>query len=355
MNKYIACFLLFPSLFLVSCDNTILEPIPKDECESGIFPEPTAGNHPSTRIWIANEGNFQWGNASLGWYDPVNGTYLPDVFDSINQQPLGDVFQSMAFYNGKAFLVVNNSGKIEVVNLASGQREAIITGLTSPRYLLPLSATKAYVSDLYANAISVVDLQSNQVTGSIPLPGWTERMTQIDSLAFVTNVKTEYLYLINIHDDGVLDSINVGLGSSQVVRDADGMLWVGCDGDPLNQQGGQLVRVNPQTRQVTARYEFPHNERPSRLTTGPEGRHLYYLNDGCFVVPIDRDSLPECPIIPSEGGLFYGLGIDPNNGDIYVSDAIDYVQRGIILRYDKSGKFLGEFLAGLIPGGFGFE
>ncbi len=52
---------------------------------------------------------------------------------------------------------------------------------------------------------------------------------------------------------------------------------------------------------------------------------------------------------------FYGLGVDPANGDVYAADALDYVQASHIYRYDKSGNLLGTFNAGIITGNFSFN
>ncbi len=61
------------------------------------------------------------------------------------------------------------------------------------------------------------------------------------------------------------------------------------------------------------------------------------------------------PFIAADGRNFYGLGVDPDNGTVYVADAIDYVQRGVVLRHAADGSFIGTFHAGRIPGGFVFR
>jgi len=46
------------------------------------------------------------------------------------------------------------------------------------------------------------------------------------------------------------------------------------------------------------------------------------------------------------------LTVDPKNGDVYVADAIDYQQDGIVYRYTKEGKLIDQFYVGIIPGAF---
>ncbi|MES2778319.1 MAG: DUF5074 domain-containing protein, partial [Bacteroidota bacterium] len=85
-------------LGLVSCDK---KPQPNDDL---ILPPLVKGS-----IMMINEGNFQFGNASLTVYDFNNDIVYPDVFENTNGRKLGDVFQSITVANGKAYLIVNNS------------------------------------------------------------------------------------------------------------------------------------------------------------------------------------------------------------------------------------------------------
>jgi len=69
--------------------------------------------------------------------------------------------------------------------------------------------------------------------------------------------------------------------------------------------------------------------------------------------------IPEQPIITSENvslyGGFYSLGIDPISSEIYIGDAIDHRQNGIVHRYASSGKLIDELKVGISPGNFGFK
>jgi len=69
---------------------------------------------------------------------------------------------------------------------------------------------------------------------------------------------------------------------------------------------------------------------------------------------IDAERVPSTPLI-GPGGILYGLGVHPRSGEIFVADAVDYVQRGVILRYAADGEPLDTFRAGIIPGDFVFR
>ena len=60
-------------------------------------------------LLIACEGNFQYGNATLSYYDPATATVQNEVFFRANGMKLGDVAQSMTLHSGRVWIVVNNS------------------------------------------------------------------------------------------------------------------------------------------------------------------------------------------------------------------------------------------------------
>ncbi|MDU8955858.1 MAG: YncE family protein, partial [Bacteroides sp.] len=59
-------------------------------------------------LFITNEGNFQYGNATLSYYDPETKTVENEVFYRANAMKLGDVAQSMTIRNDVGWVVVNN-------------------------------------------------------------------------------------------------------------------------------------------------------------------------------------------------------------------------------------------------------
>lgn len=302
-------------------------------------------------VYITNEGNFQWGNATVSYYDIATGNVVEDLYQPANGAPLGDVCQSMALFNGRGYLVINNSNKVVVVDPQSFVAGATITGFNSPRYFLPVSNGKAYVTDLYAHAVAVVDLATNSITGSIPMPGWTEELAQAYGRAFITAPGRDKVYVVNTATDQLVDSITVAAGGSSIREDANGKLWVLCGGAAA----GALYRIDPSSLTVEASFTFPASASPWRLNINGTHDELYYLDGGVYRMPITATGLPTSPFIPADGRNLYGLGVDPHDGTVYVADAIDYVQRGVIYRYNTSGAEQGNFLAGVIPGGFCFN
>lgn len=325
-------------------------------------------------VIIINEGNFTYGNGSLSFYDAKSGKLWNDVFYDQNGFPLGDVPLSAVCHNGLLYVVVNNSGKIMIMNLGrypalkAFQYTAKVTGLTSPRYLYFLSDAKAYVSDLYAKAITIIDPSGQTITGEISVENHSGKFYQHPTEQFVT--WDRYLFtncysydnkilIIDPVKDAVVDSIEVLKQPNSMVVDKDGKIWVMCDGGYENSQYGNerpgLVRIDAFTRTVEKVFLLPNDFWPSELHITSGRDTLYYINGGVWRMRTDARELPDQPFIAAgEGNLFYSLGIDPQTSEVYVGDAIDNVQQGIVYRYDPAGRVKDTLRVGIIPGDFVF-
>lgn len=308
------------------------------------------------KVYIINEGNFGSGNSSVSLYDTGNDAVIENFYQTQNTSSpsIGDVAQSLTNINGKFYLVVNNSGKIIVCDNHFKKLTQIVN-LSSPRYILPITNQKAYVSDYNGNEINVIDLNSNTKTDSIPCPGFTEEMVLIYNKAFVTNVKKNYVYVINTINNTKTDSIDVGTNAGSIVVDKNDKVWVLSGGDQTNNITGKLSRINPVTNQVETSYSFNLNESPFRLCLNKTKDTLYFLNGGIYRMAISNNNLPTSAFIEKGTKTFYGLGINPNDHGIYASDALNFSQKSRIYIYNSDGSPKKNFTAGLITNGFYFE
>lgn len=302
-------------------------------------------------VYVLNEGNFQSGNASLTSVVPARGKTSERVFEQWTGRSLGDVAQSIERFEGAFYIVVNNSGKIEVVD-GGPQKEDLgtISGLESPRYFLGLNSKKAYVTDLYADAVHIVDPSGMNRSGEIPTDGWTEAILKYEDQVYVTNMDQGRLDRIDPEQDLFVDSLRLREQPNSMVRDANGKLWVLCDGG-FEEEKAALFRIDPNSFQVEKEFEFPEiGDSPSELTLSPDRNTLFFLNDGVFRMGIEEGALPSAPLI-QQNGTYLGLRIS-EEGRIHVADAKDYVQKGAFYRYRSDGAPLDTFETGIIPTAF---
>lgn len=343
MNKILilcACFLT-----VVSCK--------KDTPEDKVSVSEVSGEN---GVFVGSEGNFQFGNASLAFYDDASSTVSDKVFQSTNNNALGDVLQSMYQLDNTLYLVMNNSSKIEKVDKYTFKNTGTISGFVSPRFFLPVSNSKAYVTDLYSNSIQVVDLNQNTITGSVKTNGWTEELLMLYGKVFVCNKAKNILYVIDSSSDAIIDSVVVGASPSSLQQDKNGMLWVLCEGSLTggSEEAG-LFQVNPVTYVIEKKMLFNVGSQVSNLRINNGNDTLYYLSNGVHKISIDAITLSASAFIPSSDGVnFYGLGINPRNSEVYVSDAVDYLQKSKISKYSSSGVFLNAFTVGVNTSSFSF-
>jgi len=330
-------------VFVISCSD--------DEGGEPFIPSATG-----TNVIVLNEGNFQTANGSISVYNTATEEVNHKVFQNNNSsRPLGDVVQSMVRIDDRYFVVVNNSNKIEVVNSSDFRSVGKIDGFNSPRYILPISTTKAYVSDLFEDKIYVINPQTLTISNTINTGGWTEEMVLIDKRAFVCHVDSNQIYVFNVENDSLLGKIPTNLQPQHLEVDAEGMIWVSCSGG-INQGFPALHRIDPTTMLVEETLELNDNSKSiGELELNPDKTKLIYLMEDVFELSIHEKSLPSASKISADGRLFYGIGVDKASGEIYLSDAIDYLQRGVIYRMDSTGSGITTFKSGIMPGGFFFQ
>lgn len=336
--------IVFFALVLVACV--------KDKPDNPIQPQVQLSG--TRKVYVINEGPFQnGGNGSISLYDPGNSQVVENFYQVQNNAQIGNVAQSLSYIDGNYYIVVNNAGKILVCD-NQFRKKAQISGLNSPRYMLPVTNRKAYVSDLYANAISIVDLNTNTKIGSIPCFGKTERMALLYNKAFVTNTDMSYVYVINTLMDAVTDSVLVGKGAASIVVDRNDRIWVLGAGETSG-GAGKLTRINPLNNTIEKVYSFAAGELPGSLCLNKTKDTLFFLNGGIYRMSISETGLPPVPFVARGSKNFYGLGVNPNDYNVYAADALDYSQRSQIYIYRQNGTSAADFKAGIISNGFYFE
>lgn len=343
MTKFLSILLLFSCVFL-SCIKD------KPTVQAPELPIQNINQ----KVFVINEGNYSVANASLSKYNPQDNSVIEDYYKVQNNSGVGDVLQSVYRYLNKYYLVVNNSGKILVCD-TNLKKITVITGFTSPRYFLPINQYLAYVSDLYANSVQVVDLLNNVKVTSIALRGWTEQMVKVGNKVFVTNVTSNYVYVLNTINNTLSDSINVGVNASTLVLDKNSQIWVLSTGDKSKSVVGKMSRINPETNLINLSINFSSNDQASQLCINKTKDSLYFINQHVYRMSINDNVLPAMPFIQQNNRNFYGMAINPVDGSIYLSDALDYVQRSNCYVYNSQGLQINLFKAGINSNGFYFE
>lgn len=317
----------------------------------------------SPGLFICNEGNFQYGNATLSFYNPESNEVHNEVFYRANGMRLGDVAQSMTIYGEKGWIVVNNSHVIFAINLNTYKEIGRIENLTSPRYIHFVSDEKAYVTQLWDNRIFIVNPKKYEIVGHIQVPdmtmesGSTEQMVQYGKYVYCNCWSYQNRIIkINTDTDQVVSQLTIGIQPTSLALDKYGKLWTitdgGYEGSPYGYEAPSLYCINASTFKVEKQFKFKKGNAPSEVQLNGERDKLYWINDDVWCMDVTASNIPLTPFLESRGTKYYGLTVDPSNGDVYVADAIDYQQQGLIYRYSVDGALIDEFYVGITPGAF---
>ncbi len=326
-------------------------------------------------VFIINEGNFTYGNASLSYYSLDSNKVINNIFYETNALPLGDVAQSMTINDSLGYIVVNNSGKIYIININTFKYKAKITGLVSPRYIHFVNSQKVYITDMYSKQISIYSPLLNEITGSINIDNGNagflqhsgEAMLQYNDFVYVNCWSYDNTILVvNTQTDMVVDSIKVEKQPNSMALDKDNNLWVLSDGGFAGSSYGQtkpaLTKINLQTNTITKKYVFSNiDASPTHLCINQTKDTLFYINGswggavangGICSMPIYSSELHETALINTGTKITYGLFYDNSSKSLFFSDAIDNAQNGIVYRCQTNGVITDTIKVGINPGTF---
>ncbi len=345
-------FSLIATLLFISCSTGD---------DSGITPDNPLGDY-DNGILIINEGPFGTGTGTVTFISEDYSTVDGKIFNDVNNTDLGNIVQSMGFNVDNAYIVVNNSHKIEVVNRYTFEGISTITdGLDNPRHFVAVG-NKGFVTN-WGNPfnnnddfIAVIDLATNVVIETISVDFGPERLLIKENELYVAHKggfsQNNIITIINTNSNEVSTTLVVGdVPNSMVILNDD--LWVICEGNPDytgNETNGRLVKIDTNTNEVNQTFDFDITEHPSNLTIN-DSNLIYNLNGEVFSKEETSTSLPSTSIL---SGFFYSM--TANNGKLYATDAGDFASNGILKVFDlSSNSEIQSIEVGIIPGGVYFN
>lgn len=354
---------LASTLFFVSCTNND----DNDDTPLGSY---------DNGFLVLNQGGFGHNDASVSYISSDFSTQQNDIFSIVNPSiTLGDTGQDIGFDEEKAYIVLNASNKIEIVNRYTMKSlGSIDTGLKNPRYIA-FSNGKGYVTNWGDGSVTtddyvaVIDLSTNKVTSSIPVIEGPEKILENSGKLYVAH-KGGYGYgnkisVINASTNSVLTTINVGdVPESMEIK--EGTLWVACSGNPsyvsapLSETAGAIVKIDLSTNQFTrAMWQKDVTKHLANLVLN--GNDVYYtVGSDVFKMSTTATELPTTPAFSTSPQEVYGVYSFAIHGNqIYVGDAGNYQNSGKVYTYALSSPSIGTlektFSVGVIPAGFYFN
>ncbi len=317
-------------------------------------------------MYLLCEGNMGSNKCMLDRLDLKTGQYTRNFYGAVNPtvtKELGDVGNDLQVYGQKLWAVINGSNKIEVMQASSGVRLGQVE-LANCRHITfhqgyayatsyagPIGtghSQRGFVAKIDTATFAVVDtcLVGYQPNGLAVSNG---QLFVANSGGYMAPDYERHLSVIDLYTFSVTADIDVAPNLNHMVADAYGQLWVSSHGD--DSQTAALHCVDAVMRQATAALPIGVNgmwlHGDSLFVTGFSQGTLYGI-----VNVKERRLLTENFISDgSENEIQrpYGIGVHPTTGNIYLTDAKNYVVPGTLHCYNHLGKRQWSVRTGDIP------
>lgn len=335
-------------------------------------------------FYLVNEGNMGSNKCSLDYMDYFTSLYSRNIYAEKNPnvvKELGDVGNDIGIYGSKLYVVVNCSHKVEVMDAKTGVRigQVDIPNCRYVRFYRGSAYVSSYVGpvridpDAPKGAVYRVDTLSLAVTGKVTVGYQPEEMDIIDDYMYVANSggyrAPDYdktVSVIQLIDFKQVQQIPVGINLHRLKKDKYKKLWVTSRGNYEDipsrlfvmekKAGSDNMKVTdtiPVACSNMAFYgdslyyyatEWNNFTQSNKITYGIIDIRTKQVMSDNFIT----DGTEKEITIP------YGIAIHPETGDIFVTDAKNYVSSGTLYCFDRKGRKKWSVRTGDIPAHIAF-
>ncbi len=397
MKKALLLF-AFGVLSVVACQKTPVPETPAKDAsltgemvKVGEFPEDIK------KIFVLNEGQMGANNATLDFLRLSDGLYITGAFKKMNPSAaagLGDVANDIAIHDDKVWMVVNNSGIVEVV-AAADETELAVIDLPTPRNIA-FDSQYAYVTSwagafaTYGPDYSVTDsanpkgcvyrinLSTYKVDGSVEVGYQPEGIAYYDGKLYVANsggissqLPPLYSYdntvsIIDTKTFKVTKTVEVEVNLKNVYADGKGHIFVTSLGNYYDVHTGLYVFPAASPEEVTHVTSdlFKHTHVSCSFAQGGNVYCIGTENEFDFNAKHDymvwsyNAAKGKITIYPVDlGGVPYGMAVVEDSMGLclmLVGDAGDYFNPGSVSCYRLYNEHnqIWSVTAGVCPGHF---
>ena len=313
-------------------------------------------------VFVLNEGGAGSTNATVSFMK--NNVVTNNIFGLVNPYlpGLGDTGQSISFNGDYAFIVLNISNTVKVVNRTTfAYITTISTGLNNPRYMA-FANGKGFVTNWGSGPdafLAVIDLENMIVESSIPLAAGIERILYANDKLYVAHQGGygvgNTISVVNPVTEVLQQTITVAdVPNSMVVN--GNYLYVLCGGTPSwypEETDGGLFKIDLSTNTVSTTLAFPALH-PNNLEANADFSSFYYsVDENVYTNSVDSTVLPTTSLFSLTAQGVYGIyGMDLIDGKLYIADAGDYNSPGTVYEVSTAGSLLNTYTVGVIPNSF---
>ncbi len=339
--------------------------------------------HPSsvTGFYLLNEGNMGSNKCTLDFFDCTTGYYRQNIYAETNPNvvlELGDVGNDIQVYGSKLYAVINCSNFVEVMDKADARHIGEIK-IPNCRNIV-FHEGYAYVSS-YAGTVQIdpnarlgyvakVDTATLEVVAECTVGYQPEEMAVVDGKLYVANSGgyrvPDYDRTVSVIDLNTFTEtkqIDVAINLHRIEADGQGYLYVSSRGDYYG-TGSDLFVIDTRTDEVVDTLGLAVSEMciadgmlyvlgSEYSYTAFDGRAVSYAKiDTETRTIVSRNFITDGT--EKEITMPYGLAVNPETKEIYVTDAKSYVVSGTLYCFTPDGRKKWSVTTGDIPAHFAF-
>ena len=332
-------------------------------------------------FFLLNEGNMGSNKSTLDYYDYATAFYTRNIYAERNPnvvKELGDVGNDLQIYGSRLYAVINVSHLVEVMDVRTAKHIGKLS-IPNCRYLA-FKDGFAYVSS-YAGPVKIdpnarlgyvakVDTATLKVVAECPVGYQPEELLIQGDKLYVANSggyrAPNYDKTISIIDLKTFTEekkVDVAINLHRLQLDNYGKIWASSRGD-YKGIPSRLFVFDPKSESVTKTLEVACSNMAlsgdSLFVYSSEWSYLTGKNTISYAVidtkkqeVIDRNFIKDGT--DKEIEKPYGLAVNSEQGELYITDAKDYLHPGRLYCYDlKTGRRKWSVEAGNIPAHFAF-
>lgn len=346
-------FIGLAAVLVASCrgDEEVLVPSTWTQVTAPAYPESVVG------FYLLNEGNMGSNKCTLDFFDCTTGYYRQNIYAETNPDvvlELGDVGDDMQVYGSKLYAVINCSNFVEVMDKADARHIGTIT-IPNCRNIV-FHEGYAYVSS-YAGPVQIdpnarlgyvakVDTATFEVVAECTVGYQPEEMAVVGNKLYVANSGgyrvPDYDRTVSVIDLNTFTEtkqIDVAPNLHRIVADSQGYVWVSSRGDYYDVKSDLYV-IDSRTDEVVDSLGIAVSEMCI------DDDNLYVLSSGYSYTDSDDMTVSYVQIDTETRNVItqnfitdgtddeiqvpYGLAVNPETKEIYVTDAKSYVVRGTL-------------------------
>ena len=364
-NKYL--YYVLTVLVLASCRGDELLP-PTEKDQRG---DKQTGN--LSGFYLLNEGNMGQNKATLDYYDFAQAVYTRNIFGEANPsmvQALGDVGNDLKVYGNRLYAVINCSNLVEVMDKRTAKHIGTIE-IPNCRYLtfadgygyLTSYAGPVQIGNKQIGYVAKFDTATLQIIDTCYVGYQPDEIEIVNNKIYVANsggyLVPNYenkLSVIDLNTFELVDSISVAINLHRVRKDNQNMLWVSSRGD-YGANPARIYCMDPVSKLKTDSFDVAAGD----LTF--LGDSLYYCGTdyaagGAMsgIINTRTRKIVSTSLIADNTRLDtpYGIAVHPDSGYVYLTDAGNYVNPGVLYCFSRTGEQLWNVRTGDIPAHIAF-